>query len=64
MDDARDQRHAEADTLMGSLRVVRVLDRIIAERGVPQRIRSDNGPEFTSRAYPAINSAEIGMGGF
>jgi putative transposase len=43
----------ETDTSMGSLRVVRVLDRIIAERGVPQRIRSDNGPEFTSRAYLA-----------
>lgn len=43
----------ETDTSMGSLRVVRVLDRIIAERGAPQRIRSDNGPEFTSRAYLA-----------
>jgi putative transposase len=38
----------ETDTSMGSLRVVRVLDRIISERGIPQRIRSDNGPEFTS----------------
>lgn len=43
----------ETDTSMGSLRVVRVLDRIIAERGAPQRIRSDNGPEFTSRAFLA-----------
>ena len=43
----------ETDTSMGSLRVLRVLDRIIAERGTPQRIRSDNGPEFTSRAYLA-----------
>jgi putative transposase len=43
----------ETDTSMGSLRVVRVLDRIISERGIPQRIRSDNGPEFTSRAYLA-----------
>jgi putative transposase len=43
----------ETDTSMGSLRVLRVLDRIIAERGSPQRIRSDNGPEFTSRAYLA-----------
>jgi putative transposase len=38
---------------MGSLRVLRVLDQIIAERGAPQRIRSDYGPEFTSRAYLA-----------
>jgi putative transposase len=43
----------ETDTSMGSLRVVRVLERIIAERGAPARIRSDNGPEFTSRAYLA-----------
>ena len=43
----------EADTSMGSLRVVRVLERLIAERGVPRRIRTDNGPEFTSRAYLA-----------
>jgi len=43
----------ETDTSMGSLRVLRVLDRIIADRGSPQRIRSDNGPEFTSRAYLA-----------
>ena len=43
----------ETDTSMGSLRVLRVLDRIIAERGSPQRMCSDNGPEFTSRAYLA-----------
>jgi putative transposase len=43
----------EADTSIGSQRVVRVLEAIIAERGQPKRIRSDNGPEFTSRAYLA-----------
>lgn len=37
------------DTSIGSQRLVRVLEAIIAERGKPQRIRSDNGPEFTSR---------------
>ena len=43
----------KTDTALGRLRVVRVLERIMAERGAPQRIRSDNGPEFTSRAYLA-----------
>jgi putative transposase len=43
----------EADTSIGGLRVTRVLEAIIAERGQPKRIRSDNGPEFTSRAYLA-----------
>lgn len=43
----------EADTSLGSLRVIRALEQIIAERGCPDRIRSDNGPEFTSRAYLA-----------
>ena len=39
----------EADTSLGSGRVTRVLDRLIDERGVPENVRSDNGPEFTSR---------------
>lgn len=43
----------EADTSLSSLRVIRVLEQIIAKRGCPERIRSDNGPEFTSRAYLA-----------
>lgn len=43
----------EADISLGSLRVLWVLERIIAERGAPRRIRSDNGPEFTSRAFLA-----------
>ena len=39
----------EADTSLGSGRVTRVLERVIAERGRPDSVRSDNGPEFTSR---------------
>ena len=39
----------EADTSLGSGRVMRVLDRLIEERGRPENVRSDNGPEFTSR---------------
>ena len=39
----------EADTSLGSGRVTRALDRLIEERGRPESLRSDNGPEFTSR---------------
>jgi putative transposase len=39
----------EADTSLGSGRVTRVLERLIGERGRPEAVRSDNGPEFTSR---------------
>ena len=39
----------EADTCLGSGRVTRVLERLIDERGRPEGLRSDNGPEFTSR---------------
>ena len=44
----------ETDTSLGSVRVIRVLEQIITERGsAPQRIRTDNGPEFTSRCFIA-----------
>lgn len=39
----------EADTSLGSGRVTRALDRLIEERALPENVRSDNGPEFTSR---------------
>jgi putative transposase len=39
----------EADTSLGSGRVIRVLERLMLERGAPENVRSDNGPEFTSR---------------
>jgi len=39
----------EADTSLGSGRVTRVLERLIEQRGRPEAMRSDNGPEFCSR---------------
>lgn len=33
-----------------SWRVIEVLDRLVAERGAPNTLRSDNGPEFVSLA--------------
>jgi putative transposase len=41
----------EVDTSLCSRRVTRVLDRVIEERGKPETIRCDNGPEFTSRHF-------------
>lgn len=44
----RESLAIEVDTSLPSLRVIRVLNRIIAERGKPANLRSDNGPEFIS----------------
>jgi putative transposase len=41
------------DTSMPSQRVIRELTEVIAKRGKPQRIRMDNGSEFTSRTFLA-----------
>jgi putative transposase len=43
----------EVDTSFASQRVTRVLEQIIAVRGLPRSIRCDNGPEFTSRHFLA-----------
>ena len=43
----------EVDTSFASRRVTRVLDAIIAERGIAGALRVDNGPEFTSRHFLA-----------
>jgi putative transposase len=49
-DHRREVLAIEIDLNLGSRRVVRVLDRIAETRGLPERIRFDNGPEFTSIA--------------
>jgi putative transposase len=43
----------EVDTSLGGMRVRRVLDRIASERGLPEAIVVDNGPEFRGRALAA-----------
>jgi putative transposase len=43
----------EVDTSLGGLRVRRMLDRVVADRGLPEAIVLDNGPEFRGRALPA-----------
>lgn len=49
-DFSRESLALEVDTSLGGARVARVLDRIVAERGLPVFIRMDNGPEFTGQA--------------
>ena len=44
----RESLAIEIDTSLPSLRVIRVLERLAAERGYPANIRCDNGPEFIS----------------
>jgi putative transposase len=52
----------EADTSLGSGRVTRVLERLIAQRGRPENVRSDNGPEFTSRRMRAWSEdSKVGL---
>jgi putative transposase len=38
----------EADTSLPAVRVTRVLERLVGERGAPVEITVDNGPEYTS----------------
>lgn len=49
MDDFnRESLAIEVDTSLPSLRVIRVLEKLITQRGCPANIRCDNGPEFIS----------------
>lgn len=52
MDDHnREALAIEVGFSMCSDRVIEALERIIDHRGVPEVIRTDNGPEFTSHAF-------------
>jgi putative transposase len=44
----RESLAIEVDTSLPSLRVIRVLNRLIQQRGKPSNVRTDNGPEFIS----------------
>ncbi len=43
----------ECDVAMPAERVIRILDRAIELYGQPKAVRTDNGPEFTSRVFDA-----------
>lgn len=50
---SRESPGIEADTSIGGARVCRVLDRVTGERGFPEQIMIDNGPEFAGAALDA-----------
>jgi putative transposase len=41
----------EVDTSLSSQRVTRALEQAMEQRGRPESIHSDNGPELTSRHF-------------
>ncbi|NBU72212.1 MAG: transposase, partial [Bacteroidetes bacterium] len=50
MDDCtREALAIEIDISLSTKRIIRTLESVIAWRGKPQVIRTDNGPEFTSK---------------
>jgi len=52
----------EVDTSLPAVRVVRLLDQISAWRGLPKKLRMDNGPEFISEhlsAWCQLHQVEI-----
>lgn len=46
----RESLRIEIDTSLPAQRVIRALDELVEVRGMPQRLRLDNGPEFISTA--------------
>lgn len=50
-DCCRDVLAIEVDTSISSKRLIRILDRVIDINGMPEVIRVDNGPEFTSKDF-------------
>lgn len=46
----RENLAVEVERSIKGLDVIRILDRVIAARGKPEQVQSDNGSEFTSNA--------------
>jgi putative transposase len=50
-DYSREALAIDVDTSLSSKRIIRTLNRLGESRGFPKAIRSDNGPEFTSKDF-------------
>ena len=49
----RESLAVEIDTSLTGRRLIRIFEQLRLERGLPQRLRVDNGPEFLSAAFVA-----------
>lgn len=47
----REAMHIEIDTSITSARLVRIFERLQTEHGLPQVLRTDNGPEFLGEVF-------------
>ena len=47
----REILHIEIDTSISSTRLVRIFEQLKRERGLPQVLRTDNGPEFVGMPF-------------
>ena len=47
----RELLHVEIDTSITGKRLIRVFERLRLERGLPETLRTDNGPEFLSGEF-------------
>ncbi len=52
----REALHIEIDTSITSLRLVRIFEQLRTEHGLPQVLRTDNGPEFLGEAFTTASS--------
>lgn len=60
MDDFnREAVHIEIDTSITGRRLIRVFERLRLERGLPDVLRVDNGPEFLSGYFVAWSDLKI-----
>ena len=47
----REALHIEVDTSISSTRLVRIFEQLKRDHGLPQVLRTDNGPEFLGEAF-------------
>lgn len=47
----REALHIEVDTSISSTRLVRIFEQLKRDNGLPQVLRTDNGPEFLGEAF-------------